>query len=229
MNLKRIAVAAVASAAAAWLLAGCASSPSTGRYIAASASPSAITETPEAPSPTNARSPSEDVVETQPDASPQASPSETPKETATNAPAKKSFKPEQAKEAKKSNESVGKAVTDSILDKAAGKDASPDEDAKRLQASIDQIRQRIKALKKHADEGDAEQIKSVSALIAGDWDGMKPAVAASYPDMTDFLQEKIDLLNELQAAETIDAEAVLRLDYELYQSFRQLADKAGVQ
>ncbi|MDF2837986.1 MAG: hypothetical protein K0Q63_3626, partial [Paenibacillus sp.] len=49
----------------------------------------------------------------------------------------------------------------------------------------------------------------------------------SFPDMSEFLQEKIARLSGLLSNEPIDSEAVLQLDYELYQAFRQLADKAG--
>jgi hypothetical protein len=46
--------------------------------------------------------------------------------------------------------------------------------------------------------------------------------------MIAFIDEKIAKLKEYKDAESIDQAAVLQLDYELYQAFRQLADKLGV-
>jgi hypothetical protein len=151
------------------------------------------------------------------------SPTPTPSPSkSSEAPPKKSA-PQKAQEAKQSNASVGKTVTDSII----AKDENRPE-AGALKKPVEQIRSLVKELKQHAENEDAEKIKDISAQIVQGWADMKGDVNASYPEMTEFLQEKIDSLNELHSAESLDSEALLQLDYELYQAFRQLADKAGL-
>ncbi|MFC5703303.1 hypothetical protein ACFPVX_18610 [Cohnella faecalis] len=227
-------------AAALWLTTGCSSSPSSDRYIEAAEqtpepTPTASEQPVQTESPQAEQQPSESgsTESAQPEPS-QAAPTqqggnnaEQPPEK-TSEPAKKQTKSQQVKEAKKNNDAVTKAVTDSIMDDSADKAAANGPEAERLKKSIEQIRSLVKDLKQQTESNDAAKIKDVSSQIAQAWEAMKADVDASYPDMTDFVQEKIGKLNELQAAETIDSKAMLQLDYELYQAFRQLADKAGL-
>ncbi|QMV42373.1 hypothetical protein [Cohnella cholangitidis] len=228
--MKRL-LGVISVAAALWLMTGCGSSPTSNRYIEAAEPAIEPTETAsEAPVQTEEAQAEPTQTETVQPAEPtqqgektEEQPTEQPKE-----PAKKQTKAEKVQEAKKNNESVAKAVTDSIMDNGEDKTAASGPEAERLKKSIEGIRGLVKDLKQHAENEDAEKMKEVSSQIVQDWEAMKADVDASFPDMTDFLQEKIVKLNELQAAETIDSQAMLQLDYELYQSFRQLADKAGL-
>jgi len=227
--LKRL-FGVITVAAMLWLMTGCGSSPTSNRYIEAAEpaidptetaieSPVQTEEAQAEPTPTESAQPEP----TQQGEKTEEQPTEKPKD-----PAKKQTKAEKVQEAKKNNESVAKAVTDSIMDNGEDKTAPSGPEVERLKKSIEEIRGLVKDLKQHAENDDAEKMKEVSSQIVQDWDAMKADVDASFPDMTDFLQEKIVKLNELQSAETIDSQAMLQLDYELYQSFRQLADKAGL-
>ncbi|SDX37615.1 hypothetical protein [Paenibacillus sp. CF384] len=145
------------------------------------------------------------------------------------APPKKTTKTEQkVKEATKSNLDANKAVTDSIMDNAADQKTADKQVSEAFKSSIELIRSQIKDLKQHAENNDAEQIKTVSDQIITSWDAMKADVKAAASDMVKFLDEKVVKLTELNGTETIDQTAILQIDYELYQGFRQLADKAGV-
>ncbi|CAK4847129.1 unnamed protein product [Aphanomyces euteiches] len=146
----------------------------------------------------------------------------------TTKPTNKPTKSQKVQEAKKSNESLGKAVTDSIMNNNKDKSAVKAPEAIELKKSIEQIRALIKELKQHAETEDTTNMKNVSLQIVKNWEEIKKDVAVSYPDMVEFLQDKIVKLNELQAVETIDSQALLPLDYELYQAFRQLAEKTGL-
>ncbi|SFS57627.1 hypothetical protein [Paenibacillus sp. BC26] len=145
------------------------------------------------------------------------------------APPKKTTRVEQkVKEATKSNLDANKAVTDSIMDNSADQKAAAKQVSEAFKKSIEQIRSQVKDLKQHAENNDAEQILSVSDQIIAGWHAMKADVKTAAPDMIKFLDEKIVKLSELKSADTIDQTAMLQIDYELYQGFRQLADKAGV-
>ncbi|MDG0809776.1 hypothetical protein [Cohnella rhizosphaerae] len=122
---------------------------------------------------------------------------------------------------------MNQAVTDSILDRSKDTKATDDAQIAKLKSEIETIRSLVKELKQQTENGDAEKIKACADQIAQAWETMKDKVNAAYPDMTDFLQKKIDSLNALQTSDPFDSEAMLQLDYELYQAFRQLSDKAG--
>lgn len=232
---------AIAIAAALCLTTACSSSPSSNRYI--ETEQAIETSLPASEQPQNEQTQSEQPAEAelqQPDASASPTPLEpTPTTKAKevvveqpsakpSAPPQKQTKPEKAQTAQKNNASVSKAVTDSIMDNGDDKAAAKDPKSEQLKTSIEQIRGLVKDLKQHAENNDTAKIVDVSSRIVQDWDEMKADVTASYPDMVEFLQEKINKLSALQAVETIDTKAVIQLDYELYQAFRQLADKAGV-
>jgi|GEM_PF-1225271 len=131
-------------------------------------------------------------------------------------------------EAAKSNAAINQAVTDSIMDNIDDKAAVKSADHEKLKKAIEQIRAQIKDLKQDADSNDAERMKASAALIIESWDSMKADVKSAAPSMVDFLSEKVNGLNAVKDAEIVDQETVLQLDYELYQAFRQLADKLGV-
>lgn len=220
------------------LTAACSSSSSSDRYIDApkpaadsggAATGQTGTQPPPSPSQAEQSAQASDSSSPLPSASQgtSATPSSSP--AADSKPSDKKTVKQKVQEAKKENESVGKAVTDSILDKSnenADSKGKTKNDAQ-LKTAVDGIRDLVKDLKQHAENGDTAKIVDTSAAIRKAWDGMKADVKASFPDMTDFLQQKIDKLAELEKAETIDAEAILQLDYEMYQAFRQLADKAN--
>ncbi|WP_373232682.1 hypothetical protein [Cohnella sp.] len=221
----------IAIAVSLWLT-GCSTSPSSNRYIEAEEQTIEPTQTAsEQPAQTeNSQSEAQDSpTQTEPM---QAEPTQQVEEQTpekTSDPAKKPAKADQkVQESKKKNESVANAVTDSIMDNGSDQAVATGQEAERLKKSIEQIRSLVKDLKQHAEDNDAAKMKDISSQIAQDWEAMKSDVDASFPDMVDFLEEKIVKLNELQAGDTINPDAMLQLDYELYQAFRQLADKAGV-
>lgn len=144
-------------------------------------------------------------------------------EQAEKKPSKK-----KVEEATKNNAAVNQAVTDSIMDNIDDKSAVKSANQEKLKQSIEQIRTQIKELKQYADSNDAEQMKASAASIMKSWESMKADVSSSAPSMVDFLSEKVKGLGDVKDAETVDQAAVLQLDYELYQAFRQLADKLGV-
>ncbi len=220
----------IASLALLAFAAGCGSTSTSGRYI--------TTEQSAEPSET-ASSPTDSIDSEQPEQQEADSPStqvEPPKPTEKAAdkpkeePSSKSKKPaNKAKEAEKSNVSVGEAVTDSIMDNLKDEEtAAESPKAGQLKEPIEKIRSLVKDLKQHAENGDSALMKDVSVSITKDWEAMKSDVSSSIPDMAEFLDEKIAKLNELIQGDTIDAQSMLQIDYELYQAFRQLADKAGV-
>ncbi|WP_127530957.1 hypothetical protein [Paenibacillus kobensis] len=176
--------------------------------------------------------PSEDAaVETAKEEVPatkETKPAEQPKEEAKKETKKVAKTEKKVQEAVKKNDEVTKAVTDSIMDNNKDKTAEKTEQTKQLEKSIEQIRAQVKDLKQHADNNDSALMKETSSLIVQSWDAMKADVKASVPSMYDFLDEKITSLSGLKDADPIDQAAVLQVDYELYQSFRQLADKLGV-
>ncbi|MBD3922463.1 hypothetical protein H8B09_27165 [Paenibacillus sp. PR3] len=142
-------------------------------------------------------------------------------------PSKKKVE-KKVEEATKSNAAVNQAVTDSIMDNIDDKAAVKSADQEKLKKAIEQIRTQIKELKQNADSNDAEKMKASAATIMQSWESMKADVKSSAPSMVDFLSEKVKGLNDVKDAETVDQAVVLQLDYELYQAFRQLADKLGV-
>lgn len=219
----------IAIVAALTLMMGCSASPSSNRYIEADGPTiEPIQTASEQPTQTEASQPDVQVESPKVEATQQDEKATEQPPEKTSAPTKKPTQSQKLQEAKKSNESLSKAVTDSIMDNGTDKTTVNEPEAAQLIKSIEQIRTLIKDLKQLAESNDTPKMKTVSAQIVQNWDEMKAAVEASYPDMVEFLQEEIDQLNELLAAEEIDSKAMVKLDYELYQAFRQLADKAGV-
>lgn len=155
-------------------------------------------------------------------------PAVEPKEEVKKETKKLTKTEKKVQEAVKKNEEISKAVTDSIMDKSQAQSAAKSEQAKQLKQAIEKIRAQVKDLKQHADSNDSALMKDTAALITESWTAMKADVKSSAPSMVDFLDEKITTLNTLKDADPIDQEAVLQVDYELYQSLRQLADKLGV-
>lgn len=210
--------------------AGCGSTSSSNRYIT----------TEQSAEPTESASSQADPIDTQqPEQHEADSPStqvEPPQQTEKTdnkpkeEPSSKPKKPaDKAKEAEKSNVSVGEAVTDSIMDNLKDEESAVESPkAAQLKEPIEKIRSFVKDLKQHAENDDSALMKDVSVSIMKDWEAMKADVSSSVPDMAEFLNEKMAKLNELIQGDTIDAQAMLQIDYELYQAFRQLADKAGV-
>lgn len=226
--MKRILM--LASLALLVFAAGCGSASSSSRYITTeqSAEPSESTSSQsdsidgEQPEQQETDSPSTQVEPPEPTEKAEDKPKEEP-----SSPSKKPA--DKAKEAEKNNVSVGEAVTDSIMDNLKDEE-SPAESPKaaQLKEPIEKIRSLVKDLKQHAENDDSALMKDASVSIMKDWEAMKADVSASVPDMAEFLDEKMAKLNELIQGDTIDAQAMLQIDYELYQAFRQLADKAGV-
>ncbi len=223
----------IASLALLAYAAGCGSTSTSGRYItteqsaepsetASSQADSIDSEQPEQPEQQETVSPSTQIESSEPTEKTVDKPKEEP--------SSKSKKPaDKAKEAEKSNVSVGEAVTDSIMDNLKDEESAAESPkAAQLKEPIEKIRSLVKDLKQHAENDDSALMKEVSVSITKDWKAMKSDVSSSIPDMAEFLDEKIAKLNELIQSDTIDAQAMLQIDYELYQAFRQLADKAGV-
>ncbi|QGQ99118.1 hypothetical protein EHS13_31690 [Paenibacillus psychroresistens] len=227
--MKRLFI--IAFAVALCLMAGCSSSPSSTRYTKIEEQTIKPSEIPNE-SPLQTEKPQTDIQADSASIAPTQQIEEIKEieeklPEKTSAPTIKPTKSQTIQAAKKSNESIGKAVTSSIMDKSTKQATQKAPEADQLKKSIEQIRALIKDLKQLAETNDSTKMKSVSLQIVQNWEGMKADVAASYPDMVDFLQDKIVLLNELQSGEIIDPKVMLQLDYELYQAFRQLADKIG--
>lgn len=143
---------------------------------------------------------------------------------------KESKQNQEVKKATAANKATNTAVGGSILNKnepaaPAAKDAGKAE----MEKAVKEIRSLAKDLKQKAEGGETEQVKAIAGQIIQAWDDVKSDIKAGVPDMYPFLDEKITKLAELTNAEEIDMEAVLQIDYQLYQGFRQLAEKLGIE
>jgi hypothetical protein len=143
---------------------------------------------------------------------------------------KDSKQTQEVKKASAANKAANTAVGGSILNKnesdaPAAKDAGNAE----MEKAVKEIRSLAKDLKQKAENGDTEEVKAISSQIIQAWDALKSDVKSDVPDMYTFLDEKITMLAEQTKAEEIDMEAVIQIDYQLYQGFRQLAEKLGIE
>ncbi|MGN7453562.1 hypothetical protein ACTHPH_01970 [Paenibacillus pasadenensis] len=226
--------------AAASLLASC--SASSDRYIDSPASPAPASSEPAEPQPSEpadasasdkpapsaspAASPAADsTASTEPAPSPSASAS--PSASPSPAPVKKKAEPPKAATSKKDNESVNKAAAGSILNKSDSSAADASAGSAELSKSVEEARAQVKQLKQDVEEQDDAKIRSTAAKLKAAWTSVEPDARASYAEAAALIQEKMDGLDELIGADTLDYDSLLRLDYELYQTFRQLADQAA--
>lgn len=137
---------------------------------------------------------------------------------------------QEVKEAIAANKAANTAVKGSIMnnnepDAPAVKDAGIAE----MEKAVKEIRSLAKDLKQKAEDGDTEAVKAISGQIIQAWDALKSDIKSNVPDMYTFLDEKIAVLAEQTNVEEIDMEAVIQIDYQLYQGFRQLAEKLGIE
>ena len=140
-------------------------------------------------------------------------------------PSQQPTKDQQIEDAKKNNVSAGQTITDSIINKPTDQTTADSSSSSAIKESIAGIRTLVKELKQHAEQEEEEQMITTAATIIQEWQSTKPAVTTAYPDMTTFVQEKVTTLKDLIASDSIDMEAILQLDYELYQALRQLLDQ----
>lgn len=150
-----------------------------------------------------------------------------PKETKQT---KQTKQTQEVKEALAANKAANAAVKGSIMnnnepDAPAVKDAG----TAGMVKAVKEIRSLAKDLKQKAEDGDAEAVKAISGQIIQAWDALKSDIKSDVPDMYTFLDEKIKVLAEQTNAAEIDMEAVIQIDYQLYQGFRQLAEKLGIE
>lgn len=143
---------------------------------------------------------------------------------------KESKPTQEVKEAIAANKAANAAVKGSIMnnnepDAPAAKDAGNAE----METAVKEIRSLAKDLKQAAENGNTEEIKAIAGQIIQAWDALKSDIKSDVPDMYTFLDEKITVLAEQTNASEIDMEAVIQIDYQLYQGFRQLAEKLGIE
>ncbi|QYR19449.1 hypothetical protein KZ483_16140 [Paenibacillus sp. sptzw28] len=128
------------------------------------------------------------------------------------------------------NKETNAAVTGSIMDKKEPNPPSAaDAGKKAMEESVKNIRTLAKDLKQKAEAGDAEGVKMTAAQTLQSWDNVKNDIKSAAADMYSFLDEKMTKLAEQIKAEEIDMEAVIQIDYQIYQGFRQLAEKMGIE
>lgn len=143
---------------------------------------------------------------------------------------KESKQTQEVKEAIAANKAANTAVKGSIMnnnepDAPAANDAGKAE----MEKAVKEIRSLAKDLKQKAENGNTEEVKAIAGQIIQAWDAVKSDIKAGVADMYTFLDEKITLLAEQTKAEEIDMEAVIQIDYQLYQGFRQLAERLGIE
>jgi hypothetical protein len=120
------------------------------------------------------------------------------------------------------------AVVDSILvknDKVGKPDTTKAAEYERLRAAVSAMRTFSKEIKQQAEAEELIQVKAVSEQLAQEWASSKQLVKAGFPDMHEFLDTRIDNLAKLVIAEEVDIKAIVELDYQIYQAFRQLSEK----
>lgn len=138
---------------------------------------------------------------------------------------KESKQTNEVKKASEENKAVNKTVVDSILNKNENDTpAAKDDRAVRAGEIVAEMRSLAKDLKQQAEDKDTAQIKTSAGQMAEGWDSVKSDIQALAPEMYTFLDDKLTKLAELASSEEIDMEAILQLDYQIYQGFRQLSD-----
>ncbi|SDT35175.1 hypothetical protein SAMN05444162_3932 [Paenibacillaceae bacterium GAS479] len=244
--MKRVYTLTIVAIAAVSLIAGCSASSSSDRYASTDKSSTATAETsneqspsvestpPDAltsPAPSPSTSPAAEAqsgTTTSPTASPTPSPSTEPSASPTAKSNEKPSPPPKAADAKKSNESITKAATGSIMKKDSAPSSSDKKKNETLNKSIEEARSLIKQLKQDAEDGDDVGAKETSAQLIKAWDSMKSDVNEASSEMHDFIGTKMNGFDSIQKADTVDHKALLQLDYELYQAFRQLAEQVAL-
>ncbi|CAM4006887.1 hypothetical protein L1N85_09535 [Paenibacillus alkaliterrae] len=143
---------------------------------------------------------------------------------------KQSKQTQEVKKAIAANKAANTAVGGSIMNKKE-QDAPAAKDAGKagMEKAVKEIRSLAKDLKQKAENGDTEEVKAIAGQIIQAWDAVKSDIKAGVADMYTFLDEKITNLAEQTKAEEIDMEAVIQIDYQIYQGFRQLAEKLGIE
>ncbi|MFD0672090.1 hypothetical protein [Cohnella sp. GCM10027633] len=236
--MKRI--YALTLAASLCLAAGCSGGPSADRYVGSADPAVESKETAPSASPEDANA--TEIASADPGNDPSTEPAasgeqpaqassdagedaETP--VATKAADKPVPTPRPAKENRKDDEKTNEAAVGSILNDSEDASKSADQSGLKLEQSIEGIRDLAKELKAAAEDEDAAAVSNIAGRIAGSWSDVKDKTREAYPDSADFIQGKIDDLSALTSRESLDFAALLQLDYELYQAFRQLSDQAG--
>lgn len=143
---------------------------------------------------------------------------------------KPSKQTQEVKKAIAANKAANAAVGGSIMNKnEPDAPAVKDTDKAGIEKAVKEIRSLAKDLKQQAEGGDTAEVKAIAGQIIQAWDAVKSDIKASAADMYPFLDEKITKLAEQTNAEEIDLEAVIQIDYQIYQGFRQLAEKLGIE
>jgi hypothetical protein len=139
----------------------------------------------------------------------------------------------QSKEVNKAvveNKETNTAVTGSIMDKKEpSPSAAADTSKAAMEESVKKIRTLAKDLKQKAEAGDADGVKTTAAQTLQSWNSVKNDIKSAAADMYPFLDERMTKLAEQIKAEELDMEAVIQIDYQIYQGFRQLAEKLGIE
>ncbi len=129
-------------------------------------------------------------------------------------------------EAKEENNAANTMVVDSILNKnETSEPAKKDTRTIEVETAITEIRTLAIELKQQAKAEEAAQIKTTAGQMISGWDNVKSDIKTMVPEMYTFLDEKLTLLAEQTSSEEIDMEAIIQLDYQIYQGFRQLSEK----
>ena len=156
---------------------------------------------------------------------------EAKKETAAadKKPAAKSEKPKAAEQLAEANKETNEAVVGSILNKAAEEPAAAESENSATVHAVKEIRSLAKDLKQKAEAGSIEETVEIAGKIVQAWESAKADIEKDAPDVYPLLDERIVNLNTQIQASEIDLQAIIQNDYQIYQGFRQLADKLGIE
>ncbi|MDQ6421983.1 hypothetical protein RB620_21365 [Paenibacillus sp. LHD-117] len=155
---------------------------------------------------------------------------ETVVKTEKKAETKVSKQTKEIQKATVTNKETNEAVVGSIMNKTETKaPAVKAADKADIEKAVTVIRTLVKDLKQKAEESSAEEVKTLAGQIIKAWDALKSDVKTADAESYTFLDEKITKLTEQIGMDPIDLEAVMQTDYQIYQGFRQLAEKLGIE
>jgi hypothetical protein len=131
-------------------------------------------------------------------------------------------------EAKEANKASNTVVVDSIMDRSEKTEqpvTEKDTLTAKMNIEISLMKSLAKDLKQKAESNDTAQVKEIAGQIEQAWGSVKSDVQAKFPDMYNFLDDKLTELAEKTNSTQIDMKAVVQLDYQIYQGCRQLSEK----
>lgn len=155
---------------------------------------------------------------------------ETAVKTETKAQQKESKQTKGVQKATEANKETNEAVVGSIMSKAETKaPAAKTADKADVEKAVTEIRVLVKDLKQKAEAGSTEEVKTIAGQIIKAWDAVKSDIKTADAESHTFLDEKMTKLAEQTGMADIDLEVVMQTDYQIYQGFRQLTEKLGIE